>query len=81
MHIVTLLPLTKKGKQIVKQHGDRWEVLRSLDKVMFSNDKGPWMLVVPLGEKRVDETVRDTRQDSASRWVHAFFDKNFKVAP
>jgi hypothetical protein len=81
MRIVTMLPKTKRGKQLVKQHGERWEVLQVLDKVLFSSAAGPWMLVTPITEARIHESVRDTREDTASRWIHAFFDDNFTVAP
>lgn len=81
MRIVTLLPQTKRAKQLCRQHGDRWEVLKVQDKVLFSDGAGPWMLVTPITEERQHQTVRDTREDTASRWIHAHFDTNFKVAP
>lgn len=81
MRIVTLLPQSKRAKQIVKQHGERWEVLELRDKVLFSDRAGPWMLVVPITEPRIHTTPREAREDSASRWIHAHFDDNFKVAP
>lgn len=81
MRIVTLIPLDKRAKQMVRQHGNRWEVLQMVEKVLFSTDAGPWMHVSPIDEKRIHESVRDTREDTASRWVHAHFDKQFKVAP
>lgn len=81
MRIVTLIPLDKRAKQIIKKCGDRWEVINVLDKVLFSDASGPWMHVAPITEKRIDETVQDTRNDTESRWVHAHFDKSFKVAP
>lgn len=30
MRVVSLLPLTKRAKQIVKQHGERWEVVGNI---------------------------------------------------
>lgn len=81
MKVYTLAGLTKRGKQIVKQHGDRWECLKSLDKVLFSDRSGPWILIVPLGEKRTDTNYQEVKQESASRWVHALADDNFKVMP
>lgn len=81
MRIVTLIPLSKRAKQIVKQHGDRWEVIQVLDKVLFSNEAGPWMHVTPITEARVHMTPREAKEDTASRWIHAHFDTNFKVAP
>lgn len=81
MKIVSLLPLSKRAKQIVKQHGDRWEVIHSVDTVLFSYQSGPWLFVQPITEPRVAMSIREAREETASRWVHAFFDENFKVAP
>jgi hypothetical protein len=82
MRVVTLIPLTKRAKQIVKQHGERWEAVRSLPRVLFSNERGPWLLVQPLTEERAPaSTVRESRVESASRWVHEFNDAEFKIAP
>lgn len=82
MLVVTLIPLTKRAKQIVKQHGERWEVLRKEDRVLFSDKAGPWWLIQPLSEERaLPKTVAEAKTESASRWVHAYFDDNFKVAP
>ena len=82
MRIISLIPISKRGKQLVKQHGERWEVVKKQDKVLFSTDTGPWLYVQPITEERAPaNTVRDARIDSASRWVHEFRDINFKVAP
>lgn len=81
MRIVTLIPQTKRAKQLVKQHGDRWEVLNVVESVLFSTETGPWMHVTPITEPRVAMTAREARDDTASRWIHAHFDTNFKVAP
>jgi hypothetical protein len=83
MRVVTLIPLTKRAKQIVKQHGERWEVIVSQDNVIFAGSTpGPWIYVQPLTEERAPASnIRDARLESASRWVHEFSDENFKVAP
>lgn len=82
MRIVSLLPLTKRAKQIVKQHGDRWEVVRRQPHVLFSAEYGPWLYVQPLAEDRAPAAnARAARLDSAARWVHEFRDAEFKVAP
>lgn len=82
MRVVSLLPLTKRAKQIVKQHGERWEVVKREARVLFSDLAGPWLLVQPLTEERAPATdARSARLESASRWVHEFNDENFKVAP
>ena len=81
MKIYSLAGITKLGKQAVKQHGDRWESVAMQRQVLFSDKTGPWLLLVPINEKRISETVRDAREETASRWVHAFMDENFKVMP
>ena len=82
MRVVSLIPLTKRAKQIVKEHGERWEVVRREMRVLFSASAGPWLLVQPLTEERAPaHDVRAARVESASRWVHEFNDENFKVAP
>lgn len=82
MRIVSLLPLHKEAKKITKQHGDRWEVVKRQHRVLFSELNGPWLLVQPLTEERAPANdVRSSRLDSASRWVHEFYDPHFKVAP
>jgi hypothetical protein len=82
VRVVSLLPLTKRAKQLVKQHGDRWEVVKKQARVLFSDAAGPWLLVQPLTEERAPANdVRSARMETASRWVHEFNDENFKVAP
>lgn len=82
MRIISLIPLSKRAKQLVKQHGDRWEVVKRQDTVLFSDKAGPWLLVQPLTEERAPAMdMRSARLETASRWVHEFYDHNFKVAP
>ncbi len=70
---IELSGISKRGKQIVKQHGERWRVLDKKDRVLFSDKSGPWLLVIPAN---LHET-----QTEASRWIHSMFDENFKVMP
>lgn len=82
MRVITLIPLSKRGKQIVKQHGDRWEVVQRVQRVFFAAAAGPWLYIQPLSEERAPASdMRAAREDSASRWVHEFSDEDFKVAP
>ena len=82
MRIISLIPLSKRAKQIVRQHGERWEVVRSEHHVLFSESRGPWLYVMALTEERAPANdMRAARAESASRWVHEFNDDNFKVAP
>lgn len=82
MRIITLIPLNKRAKQIVKEHGERWEVVKRQARVLFSDTAGPWLLVQPLSEDRAPANdVRSARLETASRWVHEFNGDDFKVAP
>lgn len=82
MRIVTMIPKTKRGKQLVKQHGERWEVTRLEMSVLFTDRHGPWLLVQPLSEERAPaDDLQAAKIESASRWVHEFFDDEFQVAP
>lgn len=82
MRVVSLLPLSKRAKQIIKQHGERWEVVKRQPHVLFDTSYGPWLYVQPLTEERAPAAdARAARADSAARWVHEFRDREFKVAP
>lgn len=82
MRVLTLIPRTKRAKQIIKQHGERWEVVRRQPYVLFYANRGPWLLVQPLSEERAPaDDLQAAKIESASRWVHEFFDDEFQVAP
>lgn len=63
--------LSQKGKNRIKQHGDRWTVLAETERVIFApNHLGPWLFVAPIGHG----------QDSkASRWIKLDGDADFNV--
>jgi len=65
MKKVKLLPRTKKGKERIKQWGDEGTVKEIRGTVLFSQDKGPWLLV--------------TAGDRDCRWIHAKNDKDFTI--
>lgn len=73
--IVQLKGISQKGKNRVREHGDRWTVLAETDQVLFApSTPGPWLFVTPnvagpgLGQ-----------DDKASRWVRANGDSDFTV--
>lgn len=70
MKTVTLSPVTKKGSNILDNHGEVWEVFKQKDQVVFSQMHGPWLLISPVGSTTA---VKD------ARWVHLIYDKNFIV--
>lgn len=72
---LTLLPKTMKGKEKIKLHGNQWLTVQKADKVGFSNEPGPWLLIVPVDPIK---TV-PVRFDSRSRWVNLLRDKDFEI--
>lgn len=82
MRIITLIPQNKRAKQIIKQHGERWEVVRLRYNVLFDERHGPWLLVQPITEDRAPaDSYAAAKIESATRWIHEFNDDEFKVAP
>jgi len=64
---ISLLGKTKKGKERVKQYGaGNWIVKRVEDSVLFSSEKGPWLLI-------------DNGNTNACRWIHGTWDKNYEI--
>lgn len=68
---IQLKGISQKGKNRVREHGDRWTVFAETDVILFAPSKrGPWLFISPVG----------TNQDSkASRWVRANDDEDFVV--
>jgi len=70
---IQLKGLSQKGKNRVRESGDRWVVLASTDYVLFSpNIPGPWLFVAP---QNCDQN------NKASRWIHATNDLDFLIVP
>lgn len=68
---IQLKGLTQKGKNRVREHGDRWTVLAETDRVLFApSNTGPWLFIAPAG----------AGQDSkGSRWIKPTNDIDFIV--
>jgi hypothetical protein len=61
--------ISKKGRERIKRDGaDGWTIQRTEERVAFSSDRGPWLLVIPA-----------CLSEPKSRWIHKFHDKNFKI--
>lgn len=68
---IHLAGISLKGKNRVREHGERWTVHAETDRVLFApNRPGPWLFIVPIG--------RNTN-DKAGRWILASGDTDFKV--
>lgn len=64
--------LSQKGKNRIRDHGDRWTVFAETDRVLFSPSiPGPWLFVSPVGL---------SHGDKSSRWVKLHGDLDFAVA-
>jgi len=68
---IQLKGITQKGKNRVREHGDRWTVLAETDRVLFApSAPGPWLFIAPKGKGQ---------DDKASRWVRSLHDADFTV--
>lgn len=69
--LIQLKGISQKGKNRVREHGDRWTVLAETDRVLFAPGvTGPWLFIAPQGQGQ---------NDKASRWVRATGDSDFVV--
>lgn len=68
---IQLKGTSQKGKNRVREHGDRWTVLAETDRVIFApNERGPWLFVAPNGLGM---------NDKSSRWIRASGDADFII--
>ncbi len=71
--------ITRKGKNKIAEarqshpswDGETWVVLQQLPKVLFSNQAGPWLEVMPA--------VDIEHREKLSRWVHATESQDFQI--
>jgi hypothetical protein len=68
---IILKGISQKGKNRVREQGDRWTVLAETNRLLFApNDNGPWLFIAPKGM---------THDDNASRWIRGMDDKDFSI--
>ncbi len=68
---IQLSGLSQKGKNRIREHGDRWIVLAETERVLFSPGVvGPWLFIAPPGKGQ---------DDKASRWIRANGDTDFSM--
>jgi len=68
---------TLKGRNVIqnavsKGADNNWKVLQQKNTVLFTNESGLWLKIVPLAKD-------GTMIMSLCRWVHAINDKDFKI--
>jgi hypothetical protein len=68
---IKLSGISQKGKNRVRELGDRWMVWAETDRILFSPTQfGPWLFVSVVGR---------TQDDKSSRWVRVSGDNDFDV--
>ena len=68
---ITLKGLSQKGKNRIRDNGEKWIVLGETDQVLFSPGKpGPWLFITPVG---CDQHHR------AARWIKETDDTDFLI--
>jgi len=68
---IKVIAKSKRGKDIINNWGDEWEIQKEQDKVGFSQEKGPWLL---LYSAKKDTTFRHD-----IRWIHKINDENVEI--
>jgi len=64
--ILTLKGITQKGKNRIRECGDKWKVIEEQEKNVF-NEYGPWLFIEPITDKE------------KFRWIHKNNDKDFEI--
>lgn len=64
--VITLSGKSQKGKNRIKEHGTKWLVFEIRDRVLFSNQSGPWLLLISISTNHI-------------RWIHLFDDVDFSL--
>lgn len=68
---IQLKGLSQKGKNRIRDFGDRWTVLGEAETVLFAPaEPGPWLFVSPEGKGQ---------NDRGARWIRATGDENFTI--
>ncbi len=61
---------TKKGRERLKRDGtDGWKIMETADTVLFSTERGPWLLI----------SKREDSMGPESRWIHETRDPDFEI--
>lgn len=55
------------GKREIRDHGDLWRMTSTSDRVLFSNNVGPWYHVQSL------------KNPNHGRWINGNDDTNFRI--
>ena len=64
---ITVEAVSKRGKQLIKQHGDRWWLCRVEEHLSCFNNEGG-ILIAPVGESWHGEKSRWVRATDWLKW-------------
>lgn len=65
--MMILVGKTQKGKNRIRENGEKWDLLRTADTVLFDTRPGPWGFVQPR------------RNQENARWIHLSQDTDFDI--
>jgi hypothetical protein len=60
--------ISMKGKNRVHELGAEWTLLQQVDRVLFSQECGPWGLIAPVNAS-----------SDKSRWINLRRDRDFEI--
>lgn len=69
--LLILRAKTRKGQNRLTQFGTEWLVRETRDRVLFSSEPGPWLLIA--------ETSHVGIHAPGSRWIHRTHDPDFEI--
>lgn len=62
--MIKLKGISQKGKNRIHEQGEDWEIVREQERVPFSMETGPWLLL---------------SSGNNLRWIHKTNDKDFEI--
>ena len=65
--LLKLAGKSQKGKNRIREQGELWELIKQVDRVQFSNQAGPWLL------------IQSKSNSKHERWIHAETDTDFSI--
>jgi hypothetical protein len=68
---IILKGISQKGKNKIKNFGEKWIVFAETDTILFSpKNHGPWLYVTPFSKNY---------EDKSSEWIRVTGDENFAI--
>ena len=70
---IILVALTRTGKDIIKEHGNKWMIEGVRERVGFSDRPGPWLFIVAVSDPNPDF------DGPARQWIKESGDVRFEI--